>query len=290
MSPVQIRDHPNALRRHPADMSESNWWSRFVRYCCGGCGGTLIAMMSAAHAQAHLLGKHNLGVPRLPWAAVPAGAVVVVLVVAAGLWLKELGSDNSDRALVDLVRQARTPALDVLALVLRYGLSIPVAIGCLVVTGTVLWVRDRHPRRAAAFVSLAVPGWLATGVVKTVVERPRPQGVALFGQLQEVGPHSFPSAHAAIGAGVGCAVVLVFCWPRGAVARVAGVVLGVGFAVAAGWSRVYLGVHHPGDVLGSIALTVAAELIWLPVLARLLHPPRDTIGHDGVELRRSARR
>ncbi|MFF0903198.1 phosphatase PAP2 family protein [Kocuria sp. CPCC 205316] len=117
--------------------------------------------------------------------------------------------------------------------------------------------------------------------MKVVVGRPRPRGVALCGQLQEVGPHSLPSAHAAIGAGIACAVVLVFCWPRGTVARGAGILLGLGFAVTAGWSRVYLGVHHPGDVLGSIGLTVAAALIWLPVLARLLQPP----GHDKSESR-----
>lgn len=76
-------------------------------------------------------------------------------------------------------------------------------------------------------------------------------------------------------------MVLVFCWPRGAVARVAGILLGLCFAVTAGWSRVYLGVHHLGDVLGSIGLTVAAELVWSPVLARLLQPP----GHDKSESR-----
>ena len=127
----------------------------------------------------------------------------------------------------------------------------PVAIGWLVLAGTVLWVHDRTPRRAVVFVSLLVPGWVVTAGMKVVVERPRrPRGVALFGQLQEVGPHSFPSAHAAIGAGIACAVVLVFCWPRGVVTRVAGILLGLCFAVTAGWSRVYLGVHHPGTVSG----------------------------------------
>ena len=241
-------------------------------------------MMSAAHGRGRVTGEQSLSLPRLPWAAVPAGGVLVVAVVASGLWLKDLGPGSPDRALVGLVQQVHSPVLDVFSLVLRYGLSVPVAIGWLVLAGTVLWVRDRNPRRAVAFVSLAVPGWLVTAVVKAVVERPRPQGVVLFGQLQEVGPHSFPSAHAAIGAGVACAVVLVFCWPRQTAVRVAGVVLGLCFALAAGWSRVYLGVHHPGDVLGSIALTVAAELVWLPVLARLLHPP----GHGGTEPRRSS--
>lgn len=207
--------------------------------------------------------------PLLPWAAVLVGAVLLV-VVDWGLWLTDRGSAGVDRVLVGFVQQARSPALDVLALVLWYGLSVPVAIGWLVLVGAVLGVRDRNLHRAVAFVSLAIPGWVATAVVKPVVARPRPQGVSLFGQLQEVGPYSYPSTHAAMGAGIACAVVLVFCWPRGAVARAAGIGLGLGFALVVGSSRVYLGVHHPGDVLGSVVLTVAANLIWLPVLARLL--------------------
>lgn len=62
--------------------------------------------------------------PRLPWGAVPAGVVLGVVVVVSGLWLKDLGPGNPDRGLVDLVQQARSRALNVLALVLRYGLSV----------------------------------------------------------------------------------------------------------------------------------------------------------------------
>lgn len=57
-----------------------------------------------------------------------AGAVLEV-VIGAGLWFKDLGPDSPDLDLVLAVQQARSPALDVVALVLRYGLSIPVAIG-----------------------------------------------------------------------------------------------------------------------------------------------------------------
>lgn len=79
----------------------------------------------------------------------PAGVVFGVVVVASGPWLKDLGPGSLDRDLVDLVQQGRSPALDVLALVLRYGLSVPVTIGWLVLAGTVSWVRDRSPRRAS---------------------------------------------------------------------------------------------------------------------------------------------
>lgn len=196
-------------------------------------------------------------------------------VVALGVGLTTLGPAGPDQNLIAAVQQRRSPALDVAALVVRYGLSVPVGIGWLVLIGAVLWGVDRAPGRALAFVSLAVPGWLATGVVKSIVERPRPGGVALFGQLHEVGPHSFPSAHVSLAAGAGWALALVFCWHHGTGVRAAGLVGALALAVAAGWSRVYLGVHYPGDALGSILLTAATQLVWLPILARMLQqaPP-----------------
>lgn len=229
-------------------------------------------MVSLADGPARPAGRCVIALPHLPWRAVPIGAALTVGVIAGGMWLKSRGPAGPGQDLVEAVQQRRCPDLDVAALVLRYGLSVPAGIGWLVLTGTVLWSRDRNPARALAFISLVLPGWLATAAVKPVVERPRPSGVALFEQAHEVGPHSFPSAHVCLAAGVGCAVVLVFCWHHGTVVRAAGLAAGLAFALMAGWSRVYLGVHHPGDVVGSILLTAATELIWLPVLTRLLPP------------------
>lgn len=95
----------------------------------------------------------------------------------------------------------------------------------------VLWVRGRHPRRAVSFVSPAVPGWLATAMVKTVVEGPVSKVWPYSGICRRRARTASP---APIGAGVACPVVLVFCWPRGAVVRVAGIVLGVGFVMEPG--------------------------------------------------------
>lgn len=216
-----------------------------------------------------------MDLPRLPWGAVPAGVLLAAAVIVLGVWLKQFGAAGTGPEVIAAVQERRSPALDVAALALRYGLSAPVGIGWLVLVGIVLWAVDRAPVRALVFISLAVPGWLATAVVKPVVERPRPGDVALFGQLSEVGPHSFPSAHVSLAAGMGWALVLAFCWHHGTVVRVAGLVGALALAVVAGWSRVYLGVHYPGDALGSILLTAATQLVWLPILARLLQqaPP-----------------
>lgn len=233
---------------------------------------TLTNVVTASHRRSRARHPDRWRLPRPPRAGVPVGVALVAAVVILGGWLSSPGTVGPDRNLIVAVQQWRSTALDVAALVLRYGLSIPVATGGLLLVGIWLWAHDRHLRRAVVFVALVVPGWLVTGVVKAVVERPRPVGLSTYGQLEELGPHSFPSAHAAIGAGAACAVVVVFCWHRSTTVRVLGAAGGLFLAVVAGWSRVYLGVHHPGDVLGSVLLTAGMNLICWPVLARWPDP------------------
>jgi undecaprenyl-diphosphatase len=79
--------------------------------------------------------------------------------------------------------------------------------------------------------------------------------------------HSFPSGHAATS--FACATTLTFFAPRLAP-------LFFVLAAAIAWSRVYVGVHYPLDVLGGAALgaVVAIALRWL--LAALRRSPRAT--------------
>jgi membrane-associated phospholipid phosphatase len=71
-------------------------------------------------------------------------------------------------------------------------------------------------------------------------------------------PHdgSFPSGHATVS--FACATTLAFYAPRAAPAFFL-------LAAAIAWSRVYVGVHYPLDVLGGAALGVgiAIALRWL---------------------------
>jgi membrane-associated phospholipid phosphatase len=71
-------------------------------------------------------------------------------------------------------------------------------------------------------------------------------------------PHdgSFPSGHATTS--FACATMLAFCAPRAAPAFFV-------LAAAIAWSRVYVGVHYPLDVLGGAVLGVliSIALRWL---------------------------
>jgi len=74
---------------------------------------------------------------------------------------------------------------------------------------------------------------------------------------------SFPSSHTAVTVAV--VIALLPFLPR-ALAGVA-----IAYAVLVGWSRVYLGVHYPLDILGGAGIGIAVGGVILLALGVLLH-------------------
>ena len=115
-------------------------------------------------------------------------------------------------------------------------------------------------RRATPFVLVLLADAAADGLatlLKLVVGTRRPSG---GGPLIAI-PHSdsFPSGHAATS--FACATVLTALVPRAAPAFYV-------LALAIGYSRVYVGVHWPLDVVGGAVLGVATALLLLAVTRR----------------------
>jgi undecaprenyl-diphosphatase len=112
-------------------------------------------------------------------------------------------------------------------------------------------------RRSAIRILIAVVGAdVILNLVKLVFQRERPE--ALFGYVTS-STYSFPSGHAVLSLTLyGMVAVLVTGWPKDTLRAGAALLI---FLV--GFSRVYLGVHHPSDVLAGYALATA----WLAVLA-----------------------
>jgi undecaprenyl-diphosphatase len=103
-------------------------------------------------------------------------------------------------------------------------------------------------RRPQIFVWTVVAdalGELAADAFKGAIPRARPHGHALVSRPHT---HSFPSGHATTS--FACATVLALLLPR---LRVPLFLL----AAAISWSRVYVGVHYPLDVVAGAALGVA---------------------------------
>jgi undecaprenyl-diphosphatase len=126
-------------------------------------------------------------------------------------------------------------------------------------------------RREAVLLALIVgSGWLVNGAIKHAVGRPRP---TIVPHLTEAGGASFPSGHSFNSAVVYIAVALAFATmsSREAVrVTIIGTALVVSLAIA--WSRVWLGVHFPSDViagwLGGVGWAFLAEvLLYRPAKA-----------------------
>ena len=101
-------------------------------------------------------------------------------------------------------------------------------------------------------------GQLVSYALKQAISRERPNLAYAEPKPLVHAPHdgSFPSGHAAVS--FACATLLSFYVPRGAP-------LFFLLAAAIAWSRVYVGVHYPLDVLGGAALgvVIAIALRWL---------------------------
>ena len=86
---------------------------------------------------------------------------------------------------------------------------------------------------------------------------------------------SFPSSHTAVTLAVVIALVPFLARPFAAA--------GIGYAVLVGWSRVYLGVHYPLDVLAGAGLGLAAGgMIVLAAGTLLRHAGRAANSHDAA--------
>ena len=115
-------------------------------------------------------------------------------------------------------------------------------------------------RRATPFVLVLLVDAAADGLatlLKVAVGSHRPSGGAPLVTI----PHSdsFPSGHTATS--FACATVLAVLVPRAAPAFYV-------LALAIGYSRIYVGVHWPLDVVGGAVVGVATALLLLAIARR----------------------
>lgn len=102
-------------------------------------------------------------------------------------------------------------------------------------------------------------------LLKTLVQRPRPEGYRL---VAESG-FSFPSGHSMVAmAFYGLLIWMVWRYEKDAFVRWLGII-GFGLVIVlVGLSRIYLGVHYASDVLAGFCASIA----WLGVYTKLLAP------------------
>ncbi len=181
----------------------------------------------------------------------------------AGLlfWRDDTLAPRGSTKLLEMVR-------DVTALggvLLRNLLAIAAVVG-------LLFLKLR--REAALFTLTVISGWLVSGALKALVGRERPEIVP---HLTEAGGHSFPSGHSFGAAVVYIAMALAFAAlsPRISVRwTLIGAAMALSLAIA--WSRVWLGVHWPSDVIAGWLGGAG----WAFLASALLHRPAKAIEEE----------
>jgi membrane-associated phospholipid phosphatase len=142
---------------------------------------------------------------------------------------------------------------------------LPAGIVIVVVLAVIYVVaRTRSVLPVAAGAVAAGLAWLLAHVAKAIADRPRPYEVIADAVLRQQPTHgmSFPSSHTAVALAVAIALVPFLARPLAMV--------GIAYAVLVGWSRVYLGVHYPLDILGGAGIAMAAGGMILLALGILL--------------------
>ncbi len=190
---------------------------------------------------------------------------LVVLVLAAWavgeLWVASIGSAESD-LMRHLAGERSQGVVDLARVVTWLGslwLLAPLALVC-----CVLLVRAGLVIEAVGLAAGLLGAVVIADLAKGLVARPRPP----VEHLQTVGGSSFPSSHATQASAFWLSLVLAL---RAAGSRrrviVAGAAAATVAAATVAWSRVYLGVHYPSDVVAGLALGSA----WAAYAARCLY-------------------
>ena len=150
------------------------------------------------------------------------------------------------------------PVLDLLMVVFT-DLALPYVLALLVIP---LWWRGHREQAFDLLVLLAVV-IVITEVLKYVFDRARPCDVLPNVNLLTPnacaleGDPAFPSGHTSRIFAAAAFLAVYFRWPVK--------VSGAFFAIMAGISRVYLGVHWPSDVLAGAALGIGLALLFVLV-------------------------
>jgi undecaprenyl-diphosphatase len=132
-------------------------------------------------------------------------------------------------------------------------------------------VRTRALWPIAFGAGAAAIAWALANLAKHAASRPRPYTVVAEATLRQQPAHgsSFPSSHAAVALAVAVALVAFLSrW---------GAVVAIAYAIVLGWSRIYLGVHYPLDVVAGFGIGCAVgglvALLERVVLLRTPSPP-----------------
>lgn len=211
-------------------------------------------------------------ISRLPLKAKNLAAPVILIALALAFFKLSSSVIKGeslvfDRVLISALRNPDDPSLPIGPDWLRLFMVDITAFGgitglCLIVAvATAYLLVQRNWSTALFLAGTTAGGWIVNDLLKSFFNRQRPD---LVGHLVEVHSLSFPSSHAMNSAVVFLTLgALIAGNHTGRGARIYILSIAILLTVTIGFSRVYLGVHWPSDVMaGWIAGGSWAALCW----------------------------
>lgn len=190
---------------------------------------------------------------------------VLLPLILFGQLAEEIHEGDSfswDESVLQGIREYSTPRMDQIFATAEHTGSILVMP---FLVAMIFALRFLKRSENATFFAFAVGGAYGINLLtKAFFQRERP---ALWASLAPESNYSFPSGHAMVSMAVAVAFIELawstkWRWPV--------VILGLGSTLLIGFSRLYLGVHYPSDVLAGWS----ASLIWTSGLFLLLRKSR----------------
>lgn len=150
-----------------------------------------------------------------------------------------------DYQILTFIYSLRSPELTkVMIFITNLGAKYMIIISILL---TILWIWEKHRREALTFVIILVMGIFINISLKGMIQRPRPTISPLVLETS----YSFPSGHA-MNSSVFYLAISFYFYHFTRKKRLSLVVTAILILliILIGFSRVYLGVHYPSDVVG----------------------------------------
>jgi undecaprenyl-diphosphatase len=183
-----------------------------------------------------------------------AHAITAAVALAAFLWLTTavIGgrtADFDEQLRFQIHQFAAGPLTTAMKIVTAFG----AAAWVLICTGFcfLLLRKDGQPRAAMSLVILVAGGYALENALKFAIHRPRPEGFFMVSPTT----YSFPSGHALLSTTLYGTLGYIASRraPSGLLRAVIWFSAGLSIALIC-FSRVYLGVHYPTDVVGGVLI------------------------------------